>query len=106
MVQMLSAAVATFILPIIGVPERARSNATVWVDTLPLPVLSRNRAACSIRRAAYDEVAKPFFILRRSLHFVGSEVRFVRGLIAEDLIERRAPGRFRGGRAVSQSVVR
>jgi hypothetical protein len=32
---MLSVAVATFILPRIGVPGCARSNATVWVDTLP-----------------------------------------------------------------------
>ena len=106
MVQMLSAAVATFILLRIGVPGCARSNATGSVDTLPLPVLSRNRAACSIRRAAYDEVAKPFFILRRSLHFVGSEVRFVRGVIAEDLIERRAQARLRARRMVSKSLVR
>ncbi len=106
MVQMLSPAVAPFILLRIGVPGGARINAAVWVDTLPLPVLSRDRAVCSIRHAVYDEVAKPFFILRRLLHFVGSGVRLVRVAIAEDLIDRRAQARLRARRIWSKSLVR
>src|SRR3972149_4873225 len=82
-VQMLSPAVATFILLRIGVPGCARINATGSVDILPLPVLSRNRAACSPRPPPKDEVAKPFFTRRRFLHFMGCEVRLVGGAIAE-----------------------
>ena len=100
-------ALATSILRRIGLPGCARINATVSVDNLyPTRFVPGIGQRARFRRAAYDEVAKPFFILRRLLHFVGSEVLPVRRVIAQALNQWRAQARLRARRILSKSWVR